>query len=61
MKITRNECTKAPDGYKYVFVKNDDEEKTYIEEMAFATCEGITVIGTNSTKKGRGYKLEVGP
>jgi calpain-15 len=60
-KITRWDCLKAPNGYKFIVVKNEDEENTYLEECKFTAFEGAKVVGENVTNRGRGYRFAVGP
>jgi hypothetical protein len=60
-KITRWDCLKAPNGYKFIVVKNEDEENTYMEECKFTAFEGAKVVGENVTNRGRGYRFAVGP
>mmetsp|Transcript_3288 Transcript_3288/g.5459 ORF Transcript_3288/g.5459 Transcript_3288/m.5459 type:complete len:139 (+) Transcript_3288:1312-1728(+) len=43
-KIKRYQCGKAPEGYNFVLIVNDEREATYKEYLEYNTFEGLRMI-----------------
>ena len=56
--ITKYTCTKAPEGYNFVIIKNQDKEQKYKECVEYTTFEGLSFIDKPDESK---YELTIGP
>ena len=56
--ITKYQETKAPEGYNFILIQNQDEEQKYKETVKYANVEGLTMLHDPGAEE---YSLSVGP
>jgi hypothetical protein len=42
--IVRYQCGKAPEGYNFVVIQNNEEEATYKENIEYTTFDGLVMV-----------------
>ena len=62
----RYQCGKAPEGYNFVIIKNDEEEATYKENIEYTTFDGLEMVkldrpDSNITISSQSYEIVVPP
>ena len=58
-QIKRYSCGKAPEGFNFVVVVNDEPEAKFVERVKYETLEGLELLGNDV--QGQGYELTVKP
>jgi hypothetical protein len=64
--IVRYQCGKAPEGYNFVIIHNNEEEATYKENIEYTTFDGLQMVhpdipDPNITIGGTTYEIVVPP
>ena len=57
-ELNKYVCSDAPEGFNFVFVKNNEKHITLQEEVTYSIFDGLQILDKLDASS---YKMEVGP